>query len=148
MKVKFQYGLAGYTGKADGLVFCYNRRMGRVYARKNISPKLVENHHKMGSITANLHSLQPSTGFKDDLRLYVMRYNGLPENAEKEMYSWVNIYLKMMHQLAKSYPEIDLKTITRDYIYDNDLPCISVKRAVEAGLLPPVTDWELLDRTL
>jgi hypothetical protein len=77
-----------------------------------------------------------------------MRYNGLPENAEKEMYSWVNIYLKMMHQLAKSYPEIDLKTITRDYIYDNNLPCISVKRAVEAGLLPPVTDWELLDRTL
>jgi len=54
----------------------------------------------------------------------------------------------MMHQLAKSYPEIDLKTITRDYIYENDLPCISVKRAVEAGILPPVRDWELLDSPL
>ena len=34
MKVSFQYGLAGYTGKADGLVYCYRRRQGIVYARK------------------------------------------------------------------------------------------------------------------
>jgi hypothetical protein len=148
MKVKFQYGLAGYTGKADGLVFCYNRRLGRVYARKNVPPKLVENHHQRGSITANLHSLQPSIGFKNDLRLYLLRYNGLPENADKTMYSWVNIYLKMMYQMAKLYPETDLEHLTRDYIYTNNLPCSSVKRAVEAGLLPKVRDWEQLDQTL
>ena len=147
MKVKFQYGLAGYTGKADGLVFCYNRRLGRVYARKNVPPKLVENHHQRGSIT-NLHSLQPSIGFKNDLRLYLLRYNGLPENADKTMYSWVNIYLKMMYQMAKLYPETDLEHLTRDYIYTNNLPCSSVKRAVEAGLLPKVRDWEQLDQTL
>ena len=148
MKVKFQYGLAGYTGKADGLIYCYNRKSGKVYARRKVQPKITAHNHKTGSITANLHSLQPSTGFKNDLLLYSLRYNSLPENAEKNMYSWVNMYLKMMYRLAKMYPEIDLSTITREYIYENNLPCISVKRAVEAGILPPVTDWELLDSPL
>jgi len=148
MKVKFQYGLAGYTGKADGLIYCYNRKSGKVFTRRKVQPKITAHNHKTGSIMANLHSLQPSTGFKNDLRLYSLRYNGLSENAEKNVYSWVNMYLKMMYRLAKLYPEIDLMTITRDYIYANDLPCISVKRAVEAGMLPPVTDWELLDSSL
>jgi len=148
MKVKFQYGLAGYTGKADGLIYCYNRKSGKVFTRRKVQPKITAHNHKTGSITANLHSLQPSTGFKNDLRLYSLRYNGLSENAEKNVYSWVNMYLKMMYRLAKLYPEIDLITITRDYIYANDLPCMSVKRAVEAGMLPPVTDWELLDNSL
>lgn len=148
MKVKFQYGLAGYTGKADGLVFCYNRRMGNVYARKKGQPKLTENHHKMGAITANVLSFKPSNGYKNDLRLYLMRYNGLPENADKLTYSWVNLYLKLMYKMAKMYPEIDLRTITRDYIYAQNLPCVSVAQTVEYGLLPEVTDWQLLNHLL
>ena len=43
---------------------------------------------------------------------------------------------------------IDLATITREFIYANDLPCISVKRAVEAGLLVPVSGYEMLTRPL
>jgi len=148
MKVKFQYGLAGYTGKADGLIYCYNRKSGKVYARRKVQPKITAHNHKTGSITANLHSLKPSTGFKNDLRLYSLRYNGLPQNAEKNVYSWVNLYLIMMHKLAEVYPEVDLSTITREYIYAHNLPCISIKRAVETGLLPEVQDWQFLDHSL
>ncbi len=39
MKVKFQYGLAGYTGKADGLIYCYNRKSGKVYTRRKVQPR-------------------------------------------------------------------------------------------------------------
>ena len=53
-----------------------------------------------------------------------------------------------MFRLAEAYPEIDLKTLTRDEIFANDLPCISVKRAVLAGLIPKVQGWERLDATL
>jgi hypothetical protein len=43
---------------------------------------------------------------------------------------------------------VDLSTITREFIYENDLPCISVKRAVEAGLLTPVNGYELLTQEM
>jgi hypothetical protein len=39
----------------------------------------------------------------------------------------------------------DLKTLTRQQIYDDNLPCKSVKSAVEAGFLPEVLNYQLLD---
>ncbi|MDD2332581.1 MAG: hypothetical protein PHI68_08015 [Candidatus Cloacimonetes bacterium] len=43
--------------------------------------------------------------------------------------------------LGKKY-ELDLESITKTAIYEQDLPCISVKRAVEDGLLPEVLGYE------
>ncbi len=77
MKVNFQYGLAGYTGKADGLVFCYDRSSGIVYARKRVYPRLTAENHRIGNISRNIFALKPAEEYKDDLRLYLMRYNGL-----------------------------------------------------------------------
>jgi hypothetical protein len=42
-------------------------------------------------------------------------------------------------------PEVDLRTISRETIYQNDLPCKSVKQAVEAGLLPVVKGYERMN---
>ncbi|NLM90621.1 MAG: hypothetical protein GX179_05475, partial [Candidatus Cloacimonetes bacterium] len=39
-------------------------------------------------------------------------------------------------------PEIDLKTLTRQQIFADNLPCKSIKSAVEAGILPPVNGYE------
>jgi hypothetical protein len=50
-----------------------------------------------------------------------------------------------MANMAKLYPEIDLKTITREQIYQENLPCISVKKAVEAGVLPQVNGYERME---
>ena len=49
-----------------------------------------------------------------------------------------------MHALAKADPTIDLRTLTREEIYARDLPCISVKRAVEGGLVVKLKKWEFL----
>jgi hypothetical protein len=113
-----------------------------------VSPTLVEHHHRLGSITANLHSLKPSDAYKDDMRIYLFRYNNLRGYENRQIRSWVNLYLKLMRDMAKQHPELDLRTITREDIYTHDLPCISVKKAIEADLLPQVYDWQSLDKQL
>jgi len=46
---------------------------------------------------------------------------------------------------VKQITPVTRNQFTRDDIYTNDLPCIAVKRAIEAGLLPRVQGWEGLD---
>ena len=58
------------------------------------------------------------------------------------MLSWYNLYIKMLFAMQKALPGIDLATITIEQIYAEQLPCISVKAAVEAGLLPRVKGYE------
>ncbi|HQP62758.1 MAG TPA: hypothetical protein PK713_01745, partial [Candidatus Cloacimonas sp.] len=92
-----------------------------------------------------IFALQPSEVYKNDLRLYLLRHNGLKANRYKQLRSWVNLYHLLMANMAKLYPEIDLKTITREQIYQENLPCISVKKAVEAGVLPQVNGYERME---
>jgi hypothetical protein len=148
MKVNFQYGLAGYTGKADGLVFCFSKELGRVYARRNTYPRLTAENERVGSITSQLFAIKPGKAFQDDLFCYRIRYNALRENHQHPMRSWSALYLKMMYNMAKADPSINLRTLTREEIYTRNLPCISVKKAVEAGLLPVVYDYSHLDREM
>lgn len=54
MRVAFKYGIGGYVGKFDGMVFCYNRVLGMIYARRRVYPKITESHQKFGSAAANL----------------------------------------------------------------------------------------------
>ncbi|MFO8145360.1 MAG: hypothetical protein R6T89_06515 [Candidatus Syntrophosphaera sp.] len=49
---------------------------------------------------------------------------------------------------AKYPDQVDLKTITRDQVLSQDLPCRSVKAAVEDGLLPQVPGWDNLDHEI
>lgn len=148
MRAHFAWGINSYSGRQEGVVFCHYRRENIVLVRKYQYPTLTENNHKLGSITANLHSIQPSDGYKQDMKNYQWRYNTLRENEGKTIRSWVNMYLKLMREMARRDASIDLQTITRDEIYARDLPCISVKRAVEAGLLPVVYDYTHLDREI
>jgi hypothetical protein len=148
MRAKFTGGIGSYSGKLDGVVFCHYRREGMVLVRKYRYPTLTENNHKLGNTTANLHSIKPSDGYKNDMRTYLGRYNTLRENEGKYVRSWVNMYLKLMREMARRDASIDLLSLSREEIYSRDLPCISIKRAVEAGLLPEVYDYTHLDREL
>lgn len=148
MRVGFEWGISSYSGRQQGVVFCHLRRENIVLVRKYVYPTLTEQNHKIGSTTANLHSIQPSEGYKEDLRNYLWRYNTLRENEGKYLRSWVNLYLKLMRKMAKQDSSIDLLTLTREEIYQRDLPCISVKRAVDAGLLPAVFDFKTMTREL
>lgn len=144
MKVSFQYGLAGFTGKAQNLVYYYDKVAGRVYSRRYAYPTLTQENERVGKTTSNIYALRPSEAYKEDLRVYALFYNSL-RSTEKPLRSWVNAYMLLMYAMAKAIPAIDLKTLTREEIYAGDLPCISVKKAVLAGLIPAVQGWERLE---
>ena len=52
--------------------------------------------------------------------------------------------MKLLYKMIELYPQYDLATITRDDIEMNLLPCLSVYRACEAGLIKKVQGYELL----
>ncbi|HOH47212.1 MAG TPA: hypothetical protein PLX59_05180 [Candidatus Cloacimonadota bacterium] len=144
MKVRFQCGMPALSGAVGELVYCWDKRSGQAYARRRKYPKLSEHHHQTGSITANLHRIKPSEAYKNDLIRYLWTYQNSEFMERKPAVSWVNLYLRLMYQMARQRPEIDLRTLNRADIYEQELPCITVRRAVEAGLLPEVGYWEKL----
>jgi len=156
MKVIFKNMIRGYRGKCDGLVYFYNPRLRRVMARPYVERRRTAQNDRFGEVSTRLRGLEPSPGFKRDMAIYVELYNNSAKYFRQPFSNWYNAYTKMMWELAKrgwhspdgSPLAIDLRTITREFIAGNDLPCRSVRRAVEAGLLKRVKGWESLDSVM
>jgi len=141
MKVLFKHMINGYTGKADDSIIYYNRYLNRVIIRRRPDRKNGEENRKFGSVNKNLKNLGISDGYKADFKIYNTLYSCLKENQEQSVFNWYFLFLKMMFALGKKY-DLDLETISKADIYEKDLPCITIKRAVEDGLLPVVTGYE------
>jgi len=60
------------------------------------------------------------------------------------MSTWPNVYLKVMREMLKDYPDLDLKKLTREEIIKKNLPCQSLTSAIQAGYLDKVRDWQKL----
>ncbi len=148
MKAKFQFGLSAYTGKADGVVYCYHRFLNKVYVRHNTYPTLTQENKRIGSISTTIFGINPSSAFKNDMGDYLLKYRCLRKHISTTIFTWSGLYIKLMYDMAKQIEGIDLRTLTREEIYAQDLPCISVKRAVEAGLLPVVYDYVVYDHQI
>ncbi|MBW6514282.1 MAG: hypothetical protein K0B87_05945, partial [Candidatus Syntrophosphaera sp.] len=130
-------------------VYYFNRSLNRVIVRPLVKPRPTENSRRFGRISANLKNLEPSAGFRSDLRVYVDIFNSRVANQDVVLQNWYNAFTRLMWNLAKSDPGyIDLETITRSQIEANNLTCRSVKRAVEAGLLSHVNGYELLTQEM
>jgi hypothetical protein len=145
MKVKYKHLIKSYQGKKDGLVYYYHPGIERCIAREYVVPRATENNLRMKAVAQNLKALNPSQGWREDLKVYLslLKTHAKTENAFNGHY-W-SLYTKLMWQMARQM-DIDLREITREQIYAQEMPCISVKRAVEAGLLPAVGGYEILDR--
>lgn len=141
MKTKLKYCLSELSGTVDDLVLYRNRKSGRLLARRYCVPKPSESNTRMAETSRNLFSLAPSEAYKADLKVYLLLSNEL---GNKPFQSWANLYMILMNRLAKAHPEIDLRILSRNDIYTNDLPCKSVAAAVQGGLLSPVLGWEKL----
>ena len=144
MKVKMKPNPGKPAQRKTGIVYCSHNGGELITARRYVYPKLSEQNSKTGSITANLMRLNPSEGYKQDLREYIRLYNATPAGEEKPIRAWNNLYLRIMYAMAKADPTIDLRTLTREDIYTRDLPCISINRAVKEGLIVKVKKWEFL----
>jgi len=147
MKVVFKQMVSGYTGSVDGIIFYWDPRLQRILARSKPKVRINQNHIDFGKIAKNLMGIKPAERYKDDLRTYAERTWKLPEFGGIRPL-WNNLYLKIMYGMKKLDPSLDLETISRAQIQYHDLPCRTVRRAVEAGLLPPVRGYEELDSEL
>ncbi len=146
MEVTFKNLLHAYSGKCDGIVYYYNRRMNKLIARRLPEQTIHSQNIELSAISKNLKKLKVSEGYRANLKVYT-EMSRLQSGGKSGYYSWCNVYMKLMYALAKDY-SLDLKTITREQIYDAMLPCVSVKNAVEAGLLPPISGFEALNELM
>lgn len=142
MRVAFKNMINGYTGKADDSIIYYVRRTNGFYIRRRPQVKLGNNQNSFRQIMLNLGMLEPDFYYKQDLGFYLELYNQLPANKYGSVMTWNNLFMKVMFSMAKTVPDIELSTITKQEIYDRELPCLSVNRAIDAGLLPMVKGYK------
>jgi len=141
MEVVFKNLLHAYSGKCDGLVYYYNRRLNKVIARRLPVTKPHAGNARLSAISRNLKALNPSEAYRTDLKLYTELLRMKQGSAGNCFYSWSNVFRSLMFTLAKKY-SLNLATLSRSEIYANNLPCLTVKAAVEDGLLDAVRGYE------
>lgn len=143
MKVKLDKNFRKYMGKVDGMIYYMVPGCSMIIGRR--VPKMPHQpmNDKYKKISLALKAINPSAEFRQNLRDYLAELKDLDES--NTWLSWHNVYVKMMWNMAAKYPEINLETITREQIYNDDLPCKSVSDAIFAGLLPEVQGFALFD---
>jgi hypothetical protein len=144
MKVRFKNLIGGYTGTADDSVIYFNPGLNRYIVRSKPKHKSHSGNSKFSDVARSLKQLCPAEEYISDFKAYLKLYNRLPAHREAPLPVWNNLWVKMMWSMHNIYG-IELAGITRQQIMDNNLPCKSVKAAVEAGLLPKVVGWEGFD---
>lgn len=143
MKVRFKNLIGGYTGQADDSVIYFHPGMNRYIVRRKPVHKINSGNNRFAAICNSLSQLPLSPAYVEDFKLYHKLYNRLPPNRERQLPAWNNLWKKMMWNMQRIYGT-ELIGITYADIIGNQLPCICVKAAVEAGLLPKVKGWETM----
>ena len=70
----------------------------------------------------------------------VIYYKAQNRRQNRAMNTWPNVFMKVMRATMKSYPDLDLKTLTREEIIAMNLPCRSIYESINAGYLEKVKD--------
>jgi len=148
MKVHFNWGVKGFSGYKDRAVFYYTERLGQGYMRSFTYPSRNPSAERTKLVMANLKLIQPSQDYRLNFFDYMLAYNDLRDLCKRPMLCWNNLYIRMLYAMQKSTPGIDLATLTREDIYEQNLPCISVKSAIEAGLLPEVKNYQRFNKLI
>lgn len=143
MRAKMEYGIRGLSGSRDGTIFYYHPRLKATLMRRQPTMPHQEMNDTYRDVARNLKALQPSAPYKSNFAIYTSKRRDEDENLL--IVSWYNLYIKMMWAMQAKYPStVDLRTITREQITLQNLPCKTVKAAIEDGLLPPVNGYEIL----
>lgn len=148
MRVAFKNMINGYAGKADGSVIYYIRKTNSFYIRRKPHQPHGDTQNRFQAIMRNLGTINPDYYYKEDFSFYLELYNQLPDKRYGAVMSWCNLYMKVLFSMAKTIPDVNLATITKQEMYDRDLPCLSVKKAVDGGLLPCVKGYARFDNQI
>lgn len=149
MKVKYSQRFKGYTGKADGMIYYFDTKSGLSLARRMFKFTNHPGQPAFRNAQKQIYSLNPTKAYIQNLKDYLILYNALPENKLSPARTWTNIFNKLMFAMQKAMPEeVDLKTITREQIETQNLPCRTLKNSIEADLLPKVIGYERLNKPI
>ena len=141
--------LGEFTGKLDGLIYYRRRSNSKLYVRRQWQFENHPHHPTFARVQRAIFALQPSEGYKSNLKDYLLRYNQLPENEGRQAQYWGNLYVKLMFAMQKAMPDtVELACISRQQIVAQNLPCRTLMAAIEAGLLPQVKGYARFDAVL
>jgi len=147
MKATVKEGIKGFSGKLDGAVYYYHPRLKRTLMRKMPKMPVQAQNHLYRDVARQIKNLEPSSAYRNDFRSYFTQLRERDENIN--LPSWYSLYVKMLWAIQAKYPaQVDLKTITKEQVHSQNLPCISVKAAIEDGLLPQIPGWEYYDKQM
>lgn len=148
MKAKLKVLLPGFTGNMDDVVIYYNAKLNKYIARRKVMPKFTPDNSIVKEIHAFRRRINVSEAYLDDCREYIRLFNQKFRKQGRALSTWPNVYMKVMRALKSQYPDLNFSTLTRQEVLDRQLPCRTIKDAVNAGYLEKVTDYESLDRFL
>lgn len=148
MKAKLKVLLPGFTGNMDDVVIYYNSKLNKYIARRKVKPKYTPDN----SIVKEMHAFRRRIGvteaYLDDCREYIRLFNQKFRRQGRALSTWPNVFMKVMRAMKAQYPEINFKTLTREEILAQELPCRTIAAAVESGFLEKVPGGDALDHLI
>ena len=144
MKPKVKMNIPRLDGNEEKYVTYYNSHLDKYISRRKVIPKPSVSNAIMKGIFDFAKRIIISEEYKEDCRKYIQRYNREYHSQGKPMSTWPNVYLKVMRDMLKNYPDLDIMKLTREEIIKKNLPCQSLASAIQAGYLDKVRDWQKL----
>ena len=145
MKPKVKMNIPKLEGYEKVYVTYYSPHLDKYISRRKVMPKPSASNAIMKEIFDFAKRIIISEEYKEDCRKYIQRYNREYHSQGKPMSTWPNVFLKIMREMLKDYPDLDIKKLTREEIIKKNLPCQSIASAIEAGYLNKVRDWQQLN---
>lgn len=138
MKAQLDVLLSRFSGNMDEMVIYHNSKLQIYIARRKVKPKYTQSNEIVKDINSLRWRINLSEDYLDDCREYIRLFNQKFRRQGRAMSTWPNVYMKIMRTLNKQYPDLDFKTLTREEVIKQNLPCRTVAAAVEAGYLEKV----------
>ncbi len=147
MKAYVKAGIKGFSGKLDGAIYYYHPRLQRTLMRRAPKMPIQPQNHAYRDISRQIKAINPSEAYRNDFRMYLSSL--MDRDDSVRLPSWYSLYIKMLWAMQARYPQqVNLKTITKAQIVEQNLPCRSVKAAVEDNLLPQIPGYQYLDKEI
>lgn len=144
MKVLFKKNIKSYSGKNDDVVYESCRKGNVCLGRDYVVPKYTTNNQRIGAVAKNLAVVyaNAATGYKADLKKYAER-NGQENVSRYELIPGMYpLFNKMMYVWAKTDPtHIDLTAVTVADIVTMDAEVMNIERAIDAGYLKKISEY-------
>jgi|WetSurMetagenome_2_1015567.scaffolds.fasta_scaffold299829_1 hypothetical protein len=152
MKPTFKHNVKTFKGinRKEDLVYCKYNDGEIIIVRTLPKRQATEQNHHFGAITKNLHDLYASVSpeYKLDLSNYAILHYQLQATSHKLQASGSAIFTKMLWNLKKQFPNIELSKISRDEILDYGYPIVTILEAMGSGMLLKIPEAMILDRKI